>query len=170
MPIVEFNRDRLMQGIRTRAKLRTIGDEFREYWDTPKRWNLIRKLYKEVEPMILSGERISPYFAPFADYMTPIERAVWGEIRCYGLPFYMQYPVGRRFVDFGDPVEMVAIEVDGAAYHTPEADAKKTEEIMNEGWILFRITGKDAFYKQNAIADVAEHYGVRLHSEEEWQE
>lgn len=170
MPIVEITHETLMEGIRTHTKLRSIGDEFRECWNTPKRWNLIRRLYKEVEPMILSGERVSPYFAPFADFMTPIEHAVWNEIRCYGLPFYMQYPVGKRFVDFGDPVEMIAIEVDGAAYHTPEADAKKTEEINSEGWILFRISGKDALYKHDAIADVAEHYGIRLHSEDEWQE
>lgn len=149
---------------------RNIGEELRRDWETPKRWNLIRKFYRDVEPLILDGQRVSPYMIPLADFMTPIEYAVWCDIRCYGLPFYMQYPVGRRFVDFGDPVTKIAIEVDGAAYHSPEKDAKKTAEILDEGWHLFRVTGRDAIYKQDAIARVASIYGVNIPSGDEWQE
>lgn len=147
-----------------------IGEELRKHWDTPKRWGLIRKYYKQVEPMILEGRRLSPYGIPLADFMTPIESAVWQEIRCYGLPFYMQYPVGRRFVDFGDPVQQIAIEVDGKAYHSPEKDAKKTAEIVKEGWQLFRISGRDAIYKKVTIAEVALCYGKDIYKieGEEW--
>ena len=149
---------------------RNIGEELRLNWETPKRWKLIREFYAEIEPYILDGERVSPYMVPLADFMTPIEYAVWCDIRCYGLPFYMQYPVGRRFVDFGDPVRKIAIEVDGKAYHSPEKDAPKNAEILNEGWYLFRVTGRDALYRQDAIAKVAGIYGVDIPSGDEWQE
>lgn len=147
-----------------------IGKDLRKDWDSPRRWNLIREYYKEVEPLILDGSRISPYGIPLADYMTPIDRAIWNDIRCYGLPFYMQYPVGRRFVDFGDPITRIAIEVDGKAYHSAEKDAPKNAEIRAAGWRLFRIKGSVALYKEDAIADVLHAYGKEIYREDEWQE
>lgn len=147
---------------------RDLGNELRDNWDSPKRWNIIREYYAMVEPHILDGYKLSPYEIPLADYMTPIERAVWGELRCFGLPFYIQYPVGRRFVDFGDPVRKIAIEVDGAAFHTPGRDAKKNADCLAEGWRIIRISGRDALYSKYAISEVANTYGFDLPSEEEW--
>ncbi len=77
-------------------KLRGAREDIRSSWDTPQRWNAIRRYYEIVNPFILSGQRIDPYASGLGDFMTPIERAVWTDIRNHGLPFYPQYPVGRQ--------------------------------------------------------------------------
>lgn len=145
-----------------RRKCRSMADELREHWDTPKRWQIIRDYYKSVEPAILNGARIDPYGLGLGDRMTPIEFALWCEIRYYGLPFYPQYPVGNRFVDFGDPVMQIAIEADGKLFHSPEKDAKKNAELRGHGWRVFRLSGADALYKENVIEPILACYGKRI--------
>ena len=130
-----------------------LSKRLSENWDTPRRWQIIREYYSIVGPDILAGHRRSPYGLGIENYLTPIEVALWQEIRMRGLPFYMQYPVGRRFVDFGDPINQIAIEADGAAFHSEEKDAKK-----NEDWSVFRIKGKDTF-KENALENIYIYYG-----------
>lgn len=144
---------------------RAIRDTLEANWDTPKRWNLIRRYYKLVAPLLENGERIDPYLPRMQ--MTPIEQDVWTEIRLHGLPFYPQYPVGRRFVDFGDPYKRIAIEVDGAAYHTPEKDAEKDADIRAEGWHLIRITGQDAYRRGDNLRHILGWYGKRPYDGEE---
>lgn len=130
-------------------------------WDSPKRWNAIRDYYASVLQEIMRGERIDVYASGLGNHMTPIERAIWNDIRVHGLPFYPQYPVGRRFVDFGDPVGRIAIEVDGAAYHTPDGDAQKDSELRADGWSVVRITGRDALRHENPLAELLPEYGLR---------
>jgi len=78
--------------------------------------------------------------------LTPIERALWHDIRAESLVLYPQYPVGRFFVDFGNPVWKVAIECDGARWHKDAArDAERQHEIEASGWAVYRITGRDCF-------------------------
>lgn len=74
-------------------------------------------------------------------HMTMIERGVWSDIRCFGLPFYPQYPVGRFVADFADPKKRIAIECDGAAYHNPVRDAARDREMEALGWSVIRIEG-----------------------------
>lgn len=75
---------------------------------------------------------------------TPIESALWSDIRTANLVMYPQYPVGRFFVDFGNPVAKVAIECDGAAYHVNQAkDAARDAQLRELGWSVWRITGRD---------------------------
>lgn len=78
--------------------------------------------------------------------LTPIERALWNDIRGEDAVLYPQYPVGRYFVDFGNPVAMVAIECDGAKWHMDAAkDAARQQDIEALGWTVYRISGKDCF-------------------------
>jgi very-short-patch-repair endonuclease len=73
---------------------------------------------------------------------TPIEFSIWQDIRCWGLDLWPQLPVGRFFVDFGNPVAKVAIECDGAAYHQDKAkDAARDQELEAMGWTVIRIPG-----------------------------
>ena len=75
--------------------------------------------------------------------MTPIEAWLWGDIREANAVFYPQYPVGRFFVDFANPVAKVAIECDGKAYHQDvEKDMARQREIEAMGWRVYRISGK----------------------------
>lgn len=156
-----------MEDILTRyEKVTTLRAQLLVDWETPKRWGIIREYYRMVEPLLLEGYRLSPYELGLGEKLTPIEYALWSDIRYMGLPFYMQYPVGRRFVDFGDPRMKIAIEADSAKWHTPEKDLIRDRELRNEGWRVFRIGGSDCF-KRDALFEVAHAYGVNLEVDEE---
>lgn len=76
--------------------------------------------------------------------MTFIEFCLWQDIRRNGLVLYPQFPVGRFFVDFGNPVAQVAIECDGAQFHMDAAkDAARQREIERMGWTVYRLTGSE---------------------------
>lgn len=88
--------------------------------------------------------------------LTPIERALWSDIRASGAVLYPQYPVGRRFVDFGNPCAKVAIECDGAQWHTDaEADARRQREIEANGWTVYRFTGRECMDDEGDVTDDA---------------
>ena len=76
--------------------------------------------------------------------LTPIEAAIWHSIRAENVVMYPQFPVGRFFVDFGNPVARVAIECDGKRWHIDALrDAFRQREIEAMGWSVYRITGRD---------------------------
>jgi len=76
--------------------------------------------------------------------MTPIESALWSDMRDEGVVMYPQYPVGGVFVDFGNPVAKVAVECDGAAYHLDkEKDAARDAKLAGLGWSVYRLTGRE---------------------------
>lgn len=85
----------------------------------------------------------SAYVADWMPLFTPIEKYMWEEIRHKGLPFFPQFPIGRCFADFADPVRKIVIECDGAAYHVKERDAKRDRFMSDLGWTVFRISGSD---------------------------
>lgn len=115
-------------------------------WD---RWQRIRNFYAMYESQIMkcaSEWGCDPYsWEEYAGVrFTHIEMALWCDIRSENLVLYPQYPVGRFFVDFGNPVAKVAIECDGAAFHTDaRKDANRDAELRAMGWKTFRIWGKD---------------------------
>ena len=87
---------------------------------------------------------IDPYEVDWSSVFTPIEAALWHDIRDADLVMYPQYPVQRYFVDFGNPVAKVAIECDGAAYHQDaDKDAARQRAIEADGWTVYRISGRD---------------------------
>lgn len=78
--------------------------------------------------------------------LTPIEEALWHDIRGENVIMYPQYPVGRFFVDFGNPGARVALECDGAQWHRDqEHDRARQAEIERLGWSVYRIGGADCF-------------------------
>jgi very-short-patch-repair endonuclease len=136
-------------------------------------WDRIRAHYKRHEAAIkaagASAWGIDAYaWDHNADIrLTPIEAWLWSDIRAIGAVLYPQYPVGRRFVDFGNPVAKVAIECDGAKFHQDkEADAKRQGEIEALGWTVYRLTGRecrtdDAGIAYQRIAGIAEAHGLK---------
>lgn len=113
------------------------------------KWDRIRAFYREHKEEILTAPAhqwgVDPYSweEEAGVSMTPIESALWQDMRTIGAVLYPQYPVGRYFVDFGNPVAKVAIECDGAAYHTDKArDAARQRDIEALGWAVYRITGR----------------------------
>lgn len=165
----DFSREDLLAELRLHSRINALYDELAAAWDTPRRWKIIREYYAIRRPMIMESDRFNPYELGLERYLTPIEWQLWQDIRSIGLPFLMQYPVGRRFVDFGDPRTKFAIEADGAAYHNAEKDAKKNEELHAEGWTVFRCAGRDTYGEKGTrfVRDIARWYGIRFDEPED---
>lgn len=98
----------------------------------------IRAMYRGIDP-----KDYNPYPIDWLPLFSPIEGRAWQAIRCLGLPMWPQYPIGKYFADFADPIKKIVIECDGQAYHSPIADAKRDAWMIGEGWMVFRISGAD---------------------------
>lgn len=87
---------------------------------------------------------IDPYEVRWGEVFTPIEAAMWHELRRANLVFYPQLPVGRSFVDFGDPLHKIAIECDGKEFHLDVLkDRERDLALSRRGWQVLRISGAD---------------------------
>lgn len=113
-------------------------------------WARIREHYRRNTTAIYAGGGDDWGIDPYAwdddcgIVLTPIESALWEDIRQAGAVLYPQYPVAGFFVDFGNPVARVAIECDGAAFHTDRAkDARRQAAIEANGWTVYRFTGRE---------------------------
>lgn len=114
----------------------------------PEKFNALRKFYQLANKEIVDAGRnewgIDAYEVDWTSVFTPIEYGLWYDIRDCNAVFYPQYPVGRFFVDFANPVAKVAIECDGFAYHQDKAkDEARQNEIETLGWKVYRIAGRD---------------------------
>lgn len=163
--------EKLIADIPRRDRIAQLFDDLPKAWDTPHRWKIIREYYairKEAIAEAYEGQ-INPYELGLERFLTPIEAQLWQDIRGLGLPFFMQYPVGRRFVDFGSPYHQIAIEADGAAYHSPEKDAIRDAELHAAGWMVFRIKGRDTWGVRgtNEIKKIARWCGKHYDLEDE---
>lgn len=114
------------------------------------RWAAIRAFYRRHADAIMSAGPADWGIDPYAwDHeagivLTPIERAIWVDIRSESAVLYPQVPVAGYFVDFGNPAARVAIECDGAQWHQDlEKDQARQRAIESQGWIVYRITGRD---------------------------
>lgn len=119
-------------------------------------WNRIRDHYARHNSAILAAPRNHWAIDAYAwDHeagirLTPIETWLWADIRSVDAVLYPQYPVGRYFLDFANPVAKVAIECDGAAFHKDEQrDALRDKTLMDWGWSVYRITGTDCRTEQD---------------------
>ena len=88
------------------------------------------------------------YKFPWLDRMTPIERFAFDECSANGLVMYPELPVGKRFVDLGNPRLRWAIELDGKQ-HDAREDQARDKELNKLGWRTFRVPGRDCFHTQH---------------------
>lgn len=123
------------------SEIRSLKEKWARDKDTPQRWQIIRDAYALMLPRIMEGP-VNPYFLDW-DF-TPIERLAWMDIRGGGLPLYPQFPVGRVFLDFADPVLKIGVELDGAAYHEDKRDLARDKVLVEQGWKIFRVKGREA--------------------------
>lgn len=76
------------------------------------RLKAIREFYgmawKDIKAAGATEWGIDPYEVDWIRLFTPIEFALWHDIRNANAVLYPQYPVGRYLVDFGNPVAQVA--------------------------------------------------------------
>lgn len=122
--------------------------------------------YDYLTPLITekSKENVRRWVDPYTssiDWMllfTPIEMATWNAIRCFGVvPLYPQYPVGRKFIDFGNPYLKIGIECDGKKWHEDvKADIKRDTHLNILGWTLFHVPGWNCFRTMPDLDDYVE--------------
>jgi very-short-patch-repair endonuclease len=116
---------------------------------TSNNWGSIRKYYDEMNKIILNEKSNDWAIDPYAwegsgISFTPIEAALWQDIREANAVFYPQYPIHGMFVDFANPVAKVVIECDGAEFHKDKAKDNARDVILqSRGWTVYRITGRD---------------------------
>lgn len=87
---------------------------------------------------------------------SPLEYQCWAELRSIpeGSGFWPEYPIGKYFVDFADPVHKIVIECDGAQFHADkEKDKTRQLEIESLGWTVIRF---------NAAQILSDLYGKYL--------
>lgn len=112
-----------------------------------ERFARIRAHYRTELPKMMESHRATgrvafdPYRLDFMSDLTPIEAAVWRDIRSAGLPFFPQIPALNYFLDFADPFQQIAIECDGKDWHDAEKDAKRDARLAEIGWTVYRIPG-----------------------------
>ncbi len=144
-----------------------------------EKFNGLREFYRLANKEILEAGRyewgIDAYEVDWVILFTPIEKALWHDIRDCNAILYPQYPVGRYFVDFGNPVAKVAIECDGAIYHKDKAkDSARQSEIESLGWHVYRISGRDCFtefneetmqsgYARQFVSGICENHRIGRH-------
>ena len=127
-----------------------------------KRFSDIKRAWDEVLPIYIEHHkqndtlRFDPYFYDWIRLFSPIETGVWNAIRCSGVPLFPQFPACGYFLDFANPILKIAIECDGAAYHDVNKDFARDTKLIQNGWMIFRVTGKecnlsvdDAFYSES---------------------
>lgn len=127
----------------------------------------IKNHYEDIRFNIYEISRKCKYrwLNPYADAIdwgklfTPIEEQTWMAIRSFGkCPLYPQYPVRKYFVDFGNPIVKVAVECDGQLYHTDkEKDHQRDKALLEAGWIVYRIKGKDCFKPTDQFEELKEY-------------
>lgn len=111
---------------------------------------VVSEYYKEVEPKLLATHEESkdrfynPYPFDWGVLFSPIESLAWSCIRTKGrMVLYPQYPVLNYHLDFGNPGFKIGLELDGKEFHDSDKDIERDEILKKEGWIIFRITGRE---------------------------
>lgn len=116
--------------------------------------NKVRDHYNFLTPIIMDVSNhnavnwVDPYCGiDWINMFSPIEKETWHAIRQFGkVPLYPQYPVFNYFIDFANPAMLVALECDGKEFHKDkEKDNKRDIELVEKGWTVYRISGKDCF-------------------------
>lgn len=145
--MIDINLETATQWINDAIRIRSLFNI--ACLDDHRKWSSIRSIYK-----LIDTDVYTPYPVSWTRIFTPIEDMTWGEIRGVGLPFYPQFPIGKFFADFADPITRIAIECDGKDYHSAEKDARRDFFIKSQGWRVFRISGADCVRKIQSPWDV----------------
>lgn len=147
------SRERAVEHMQLAAAMLPVHGNWKDYFGA------IRHNYGLYSDAVRSGlvtwtYPCDPYLiADWVRIMTPIESAMWHEIRSEGLPFWPQFPVGKYMVDFADPIRKIAIECDGAAYHDSSKDGLRDKALEQMGWTTYRIPGRDCFADELVLLD-----------------
>jgi very-short-patch-repair endonuclease len=113
-----------------------------------ERFEFLREFYAPVTPKAMALPSwewaVDINCVDWRPMFSPIEAALWSDIRDEGAVLYPQYPIGPFFSDFANPKAGLVIECDGAAFHKDkERDARRDEFMFEHGFVVVRLTGKE---------------------------
>lgn len=112
-------------------KLQTIRNYYKCHQEEIIKWNT-------KHPNTLY--RSYPY--DWDDVFTPIERQAWNSMRCKGrICLYPQYPALNFYLDFGNPLKKIGLEIDGKEWHNIEKDKIRDKILQSDGWKIYRVSG-----------------------------
>lgn len=116
--------------------------------DEFKRRELYKEGYDYLTPLIIErkGHFVSPYFLDWNAVLNDNEFTVWCSCRGNNVPLFPQYPVGKYWLDFGNPYFKIGVEVDSKTYHDKEKDELRDEELKKLGWKMYHLTSREAFW------------------------
>jgi very-short-patch-repair endonuclease len=111
----------------------------------------LKEFYTTHEKYILDLAKRSPtqwyqsYIVDYNKFFSPIERMAWNCMRTKGgVVLYPQYPVGKYFIDFGNPHFKIALELDGKEFHKDFAKDRERDLALSDlGWITYRVSGTE---------------------------
>ena len=120
------NFDAMSESLKKRWK----NKDYREYMSA-----MSRRVWEDRDKM-LTNVKWNP------NKMTGLEREVDEVISNWGIMYYFNYMVGRYFIDFAFPEQMIGIECDGEYWHrnTKERDAKRDAWLSSCGWTIIRLS------------------------------
>ena len=113
-----------------------------------------RRIQKEAAARPES-KRVETPFGPF--WMSPIEVELYNAMRKVGLSPNPQFRIEAYYVDFAFPDVKLAIEADGAAYHShdrEERDRRRDGFLWSRGWTVKRFKGTTIHNKAENCAFV----------------
>lgn len=100
--------------------------------------------YNKIIERAKYGHWHNAYGIDFTKFFTPIEYDAWCVIRASRVILYPQYPVLNYFLDFGNPYLKIGLETDGKNFHNQEKDKIRDNNLLKEGWKIFRVSGSEA--------------------------
>lgn len=101
-------------------------------------YSAIREMYKNI-----NTDYYNPYPIDWLSVFTPIEYMVWSDIRDYNMKMWPQYPIDKYFADFANIEHKIIIECDGKNWHDKEKDYIRDKKLIDLGWTVYRIPGKE---------------------------
>ena len=114
----------------------------------------VRNKYKSLWPIdevVLStkGSHLwtDPYlYGDWGSLLSKAEFGVWHDIRLFGLKFLPEFPAGKYFIDFADPIRKIAIEVQSKQWHSGadklHFDIDRTKRLEDMGWFVMWIDAR----------------------------
>jgi very-short-patch-repair endonuclease len=149
-----------------------LEGKFREAKTIQEKWGILREIYKHLEPEIMQAGKegklglVDPYPVDWVPHFTPIEYDAWFSIRAKGLGLYPQYPVFNYFLDFGNPFLKIGVEMDGARFHNPERDKVRDLKLLDYGWTIYRIAGRECKKDYRSIGEILEDDWISEHEKQ----
>lgn len=141
-----------------------LGRIYKNSEDYKERRKVLRLYYDIMKESIEKNTRINTLKFPFDAHFSPIEHRLFHLSLIVGkLNLFPEYPVGKIYLDFAIPRFKINIECDGKEFHNDLFDKFRDSFLINNGWIVFRISGS-AIMK--SISEINDGKGIR----EKWDD